>query len=79
MRKLVSRAYIMEVMILTLTPFFYVHKGTEDIQMVFDAMVSGFNDLIWDTNFMLPSMGSFLRDGAYEDAHGKSRRWGNVL
>ena len=28
--------------------------------MVFDATVSGLNDYLWDTNFMLPSMGSLI-------------------
>ena len=54
MRILGARAYITEGVILTLTPFFYVPKGTYDIHMLFDAMVSALNDSIWDKNFMLP-------------------------
>ena len=54
MRILVARAYITEGVILKLTPFFYVPKGTYDIHMLFDEMVSGLNDSIWDKKFMFP-------------------------
>ena len=58
--KLVARSYITEGVILALQSFFYVTMGTDDTRMVFDATVIGLNDSMWDTNFMLPSIGSFL-------------------
>ena len=60
MRILGARAYITEGVILTLKPLFYVPKGKYDIHMLFYAMVSGLNDSIWDTNFMLPSIVSLI-------------------
>ena len=60
MRKLVSRGYITEGLILILTSFFAVPKVKYDIHMVFDATVSGINNYICAPNFTLPSMGSLL-------------------
>ena len=54
MNKLVDRGYIIEGVILVLTYFFSVNKGTDDICMVFDVTVSGLNNSLWDTNCMLP-------------------------
>ena len=53
MRKLVARVYITEGVILVLTSFFSIPKGTDDIRIVFDATVSVLNDSIWDPNFVL--------------------------
>ena len=41
MSKLFARGYITEGVILILTSFFYVPKGTGDIFMVFNAALSG--------------------------------------
>ena len=60
MRKLVSRGYITEGVILEMTYFFYVPKGAEDIHMVFDEIISGLNNYLWDPKFMVSSMGSLL-------------------
>ena len=60
MKKLVARDYITGEVILTLTSFFSVFKGTDDIRMVFVATVSGINNFLWGPKSMLPSMGSFL-------------------
>ena len=60
MSKLVTRVYITEGVILALTSFFSVPKGTDDICMAFDETVSGLNNSIWAPKFMLPSMGSLL-------------------
>ena len=60
MRKLVAMGYIMEGVILTLTPFFYVTKVTEDISTVFDETVIRLNNYLWIPRFMLPPMDSFL-------------------
>ena len=59
-RKLVTRGYITKGVIPVLISFFYVFKGKNYIRMVFHATVSGLNDSLWDTNFILPSMGSLL-------------------
>ena len=60
MRKLVVGCYITEEVILTLTSFVSVPKVRDDICMLFDATVSVPNDYLWNPNFMLTSMGSFL-------------------
>ena len=43
-RKLVSRCYILEGVILALISLFYLPKGTEDIHMDFDETINGIND-----------------------------------
>ena len=60
MSKLFAVGYITEVVILTMTSFFSVPKGTYDIRMVFYATVSGMKDSPWDPNFTLLSMVSLL-------------------
>ena len=60
MSKLFSRGYIIKGLILALTSFFSMPKGTNDIRIVFDASVRGLNDYLGDPNFMLPSMGSLI-------------------
>ena len=47
-------------MILSLTSFFSVEKGTEDIIMVFEVTVGGINDSLWDNNFMIAVTGSLF-------------------
>jgi hypothetical protein len=47
----------------SLTSFFAVTKGTEDIWgVVYDAMKSGLNAAIWTPNFMLPTVTSILNN-----------------
>ena len=46
--------------VLALTSFFSVPKGTNDTLMVFDSTISGINDSLWDPNFMLPPTVSLL-------------------
>ena len=60
MRKLVVRGYITEEVILKLTSFVSMPNVTYYICMLFDATVSVPNDYLWNPNFMLTSMGSFL-------------------
>ena len=50
----------MEVVILTLFSLLSVLKGTYNIPMVFNVTIRGLNNLLWDTNFMFPLMGSLL-------------------
>ena len=59
MSKLFARGYITEGVILILTSFFYVPKGTGDICMVFNATLSGLKNYLWAPNCVLPLMGSF--------------------
>ena len=60
MRKKFARGYITEGVILALTSFFYVPKGTDDILIMFYTTVSGINNSLWDPNFVVTSMGSYL-------------------
>ena len=57
---MVARGYIMEGVIIKLTSFLSVPKGTYDICMVFNDTVSGLSNSLWATKIMLPSMGSFI-------------------
>lgn len=41
--------------------FFAVPKEEGDIHMVYDASLSGLNDVIWTPSFMLPMIDSLLR------------------
>ena len=45
--KLVASSYILEGVILALTPLFYLSKVTEDIRMVFDTTTSGIDNSLW--------------------------------
>jgi hypothetical protein len=45
-----------------LTAFFSVPKGMiDDIRIVYDGSISGFNDVLWVPRFMLPTMQTHLR------------------
>jgi hypothetical protein len=50
-----AKGYITEGNVLSLTSYFAVPKGTNDICMVYDATASGLNDSLWAPNFWLPS------------------------
>jgi hypothetical protein len=45
----------------SLTAFFSVPKGEEDVRIVHDGTVSGLNDYIWVPRFLLPTIESHLR------------------
>jgi hypothetical protein len=51
----VSKGYIAEGEVISLTTYFAVPKGLDDIRMVYDATASGLNDCLWAPNFWLPS------------------------
>jgi hypothetical protein len=59
--KVRKQRYIGEVFIRSLTAFFAVPKGPEDIRMVYDGTVSGLNDAIWVPRFVLPTIETHLR------------------
>jgi hypothetical protein len=65
MRKKLSvvkeRRYIHPGFVKSLTSYFSVPKGEEDIRMVYDGIVSGLNDSIWVPRFILPTMNTHLR------------------
>jgi hypothetical protein len=58
--KVLSRRYVSEGYVSSLTGFFAVPKGTDDIRVVYDATRSGLNDAIWAPNFFLPTIDSVL-------------------
>jgi hypothetical protein len=58
----VNRRYIVPGYVNSLTSFFAVPKGTEDIRVVYDATKSGLNAAIWTPNFMLPTATSILNN-----------------
>lgn len=60
--KVVDRRYIVPGYVKSLTSFFPVPKGTEDIRVVYDATRSGLNAAIWSPNFMLPTATSVLNN-----------------
>jgi hypothetical protein len=66
--KVVERRYITAGYVSSLTSFFAVPKGTEDIRVVYDASRSGLNDAIWTPNFFLPTISSVVNN-ASEEAH----------
>ena len=47
--------------VLSLTAFFAVPKGADDIRMVYDGTVSGLNDSMWVPRFLLPTVRTMLR------------------
>jgi len=57
----VARRYMLPGWIKSLTTFFAVPKGTEDIRMVYDASKSGLNDTMWVPRFPLPTVDTHLR------------------
>lgn len=55
-----GRGYIRRAFVASLTRFFGVPKGDEDIQMVYDGTQSGLNDALWAPTFGLPTINSHL-------------------
>lgn len=64
--KVRERGYILPGQVNSLTGFFAVPKGTEDIRIVYDATACGLNNALWSPNFALPTIDSVLR-GANRD------------
>jgi hypothetical protein len=61
LEKVRKRRYIGEAFIQSLTAFFAVPKGLDDISMVYDGTVSGLNDCTWVPRFVLPTIETHLR------------------
>jgi len=53
--------YLAQGPVKSLTSFFSVHKGTEDICMVYDGTRSGLNEAMWAPWFSLPTIEAHLR------------------
>jgi hypothetical protein len=56
-----ERGYIGPGVVKSLTSFFAVPKGPDDVRNVYDASVSGLNDVIWVPRFPLPTIATHLR------------------
>lgn len=56
-----QRGYIAPGMVDSLTAFFAVPKGEDDIRLVYDGSVSGLNMSIWVPRFFLPTLRTHLR------------------
>jgi hypothetical protein len=61
LKKVRERGYISPGMAESLTAFFEVEKGDDDIRLVYDGSVSGFNMSIWVPRFFLPTIRTHLR------------------
>jgi hypothetical protein len=59
--KVRSRRYICAAFVRSLTTFFAVAKGLDDIRMVYDGTISGLNEAIWVPRFVLPTLETHLR------------------
>jgi hypothetical protein len=68
--KVLARRYIASGFVSSLTGFFAVPKGTEDIRVVYDATKSGLNDAIWSPNFFLPTIDSVVNQSTEETFFG---------
>ena len=59
--KVRDRGYVCAGEVHSLTSFFAVPKGIDDIRVVFDGTKSGLNACIWVPRFPLPTVNSLLR------------------
>jgi len=50
-----AKGYIAQGEVCSLTAYFSVPKGSDDIRMVYDATASGLNACLWAPSFWLPS------------------------
>lgn len=56
-----DRRYVDAGFVQSLTSFFAVPKGDDDIRMVYDGTKSGLNDSIWVPSFPMPTVNTMLR------------------
>jgi hypothetical protein len=61
LQKARDRRYIAPGKVISLTAFFGVKKGEDDVRPVYDGSVSGLNDCIWMPRFVLPTIQTHLR------------------
>ena len=60
LQKARTRQYIGPGRVTSLTSFFGVKKGKDDIRPIYDGSVSGLNKSIWMPRFVLPTIQSHL-------------------
>ena len=60
--KVRERGYVMPGEVQSLTGFFAVPKGDDDIRIVYDATACGLNAALWAPNFALPTIDSVLQN-----------------
>ena len=70
MRKIRGRGYIAPSWVRSLSSFFEVPKGDDDIRMVFDMSASGLNDALWVPNFWMPSVHNVLNCSTHSSWYG---------
>jgi len=56
-----NKGYIAKGRVESLTSFFSVPKGDDDIRLVYDASRSGLNKCLWAPNFALPQVDALIR------------------
>ena len=62
LQKVINRGYVdRDQIIASLTSFFYVPKGEDDIRMVYDGTKCGLNGSVWIPSFFMPTLSSHLR------------------
>ena len=54
------RLYIAVGLVLSLTAYFHVPKGEDDIRMVYDLTASGLNEVLWAPSFWMPTIQNVL-------------------
>jgi hypothetical protein len=59
--KVRKRGYIASGEVKSLTDFFHVPKGVDDIRLVYNGSSSGLNECLWVPSFGLPTVNSTLR------------------
>ena len=64
--KVRERGYIQPGEVNSLTGFFAVPKGGEDIRIVYDATACGLNNALWAPNFALPTIDSVLHNASQD-------------
>ena len=62
LQEVMDRGYLNnDQVILSLTLFFHVPKGDDDIRVVYDGTKCGLNDAVWVPTFFLPTIQTHLR------------------
>jgi hypothetical protein len=59
--KVLARGYISPGLVVSLTSYFAVPKGDQDIRLVYDGTSSGLNDALWAPSFWMPTSESAVR------------------
>ena len=68
--KVRSRRYISPGEVNSLTGYFAVPKGEDDIRIVYDATACGLNEALWAPSFFLPTIDSVLRNANKDSWYG---------